>query len=217
MTKPVSKKVTDFFGHHDTKRVSKGETIIQSESSSDKIYFLIKGSVGQADIDSGGNEMIMNIFLPGSFLPLRCIVADEPSPHYYMALRDSIVVPAPKEDVRKFLENEPDVLFDIIKRLYSGMDGLLRKNMQLMSGDAESRILHELIICAERFGQKTDENTYKIPITETELAKYTGLTRETVSRQFSKIKQSYDVEVTRKGIITKSLPEIKNKLGLIDL
>lgn len=217
MTKSISKKVTNFFGQYDTKRIGKGETIIQAGESTDKIYFLIKGSVGQADIDSGGNEMIVNIFLSGSFLPIRCIVTDEPSPHYFVTIRDTVLVPAPKDDVRAFLENEPDVLFDIIKRLYSGMDGLLRKNMQLMSGDAESRILHELVICAERFGEKLDEKTCKIPITETELAKYTGLTRETVSRQFSKIKQKYDVEVTRKGIITKSLPEIKDKLGLVDI
>ena len=43
-------------------------------------------------------------------------------------------------------------MYDGLSRLYTGMEGLLGRIVQLMSGGARSRLLYELAVKCRRFG-----------------------------------------------------------------
>lgn len=202
-------KVSSFFSSYNSQRFDKKQTIIQADSIPDGVFYLIKGKVAQADIDQNGNELIINIFQKHSFFPLSWVLNDIVSSYYFQALTDAVIVRAPKQDVLKFLQENPDVTLDILRRVFSGAEGLLRKNRQMMSGTAKSRVLLELVINFERFGTKTDNGRLHLALGETDLAKHTGLSRETVSRQISTIKKDYGIEVNRQGIIIEDLDQLR--------
>ena len=43
------------------------------------------------------------------------------------------------------LQANPDVVYDLLTRLYRGLDGLLGRMSQLMAGSAKSRLMYELL------------------------------------------------------------------------
>lgn len=209
LSSSTTDKVSSFFTRYNSQRFDKKQTIIQAESIPDGVYYLIRGKVAQTDIDDNGNELIINIFQKHSFFPLSWVLNDAVSCYYYQALTDAVIVRAPKQDVLKFLEENSDVALNILRRVFSGAEGLLRKNREMMSGSAKSRVLLELIINFERFGAKTDNGQLHLALGETDLAKHTGLSRETVSRQISTIKKDYGIEVNRQGITIEDLDQLR--------
>ncbi len=217
MAKDVSQKVADFFSSYKTRRLDKKQTLIQADFEPDGVYYLIKGQVGQCDIDQSGNELIINVFKKGSFFPLKWALDQQASPFYFLTLSSVTYVRAPRHEVIEFLRREPDVVLDVLSRVYSGAEGLLRKNAQLMGGDARSRVLLDLIITFERFGTKTADGDYLIPINEVDLAKHTGLARETISRQIATLKKKHGITVSREGMRVTSIDDIKEELGMSDL
>lgn len=136
-----------------------------------------------------------------------------PNPYVYEAETDIDVRQAPVEDAVKFLKDNPDVTFDLLSRVYRGTDGLLGRMAHLMASSAKSRLMYELIIEAQRFGAKQDDNSHILTIHEKDLAARAGLSRETVSREMTKLKDKNLVEITNKTIIVKDLIALQKKLG----
>jgi len=119
---------------------------------------------------------------------------------------------APAKDTVKFLKTNPDVTFDLLSRVYSGTDGLLRRMAHLMGGSAYSRVLFEILIECQRFGKEQSKG-YLIAIHENELARRAGLSRETVSRELHKIQNLHLVEVNHRGLVIKDVKGVEKELG----
>src|SRR5690606_19512659 len=113
---------------------------------------------------------------------------------------------APKEQVIEFLQQTPAVMYDLLQRMYSGVDGLLLRTRYFMSGSAHNRLITTLLICAKRFGSSpVNSNSVELTITEKELAAQSGLARETISREIKILKEKNLVSLQ------------KNKLRITDL
>ena len=90
-----------------------------------------------------------------------------------------------------------------MSRVYKGTDGLLDRMVHLMSGNAYTQLVTELLIYAKRFGN--GKNTVEVNLTEKDLAAQSGITRETVSREIRMLKN--------KGLVTLT----KNAISIIDV
>ena len=91
-------------------------------------------------------------------------------------------------------------MYDLLQRTYIGTDGVLERLLEMMQGDAESRVLREIDIVKKRFGfELLDEGAHQLlkKIPEMELAERTGLARETVSRAIKKLKASGKLRVQK--------------------
>jgi len=82
-----------------------------------------------------------------------------------------------------------------------------------MGGSARSRILFELIVECARFGEPQADGSQLIPINESELAKRTGLSRETVSREVTKLKAKHLLIHTGQTISVTSIKKLQDELG----
>lgn len=200
MKSGIASKVTHFFANYPVRRYSQGDIILFADNTIPPILSITKGRIAQYDIAENGNKAMLNIFQPPAFLPIMNAINQTPNRHFYEALTDVQVRVAPPEEAVQFLHDNPDVTFDLLARLYIGVDGLLGRITQLMAGTARARLILELSIAAQRFG--VDEGKAKVvKITETQLAQQTGLARETVSRELQKLKQA-GLIATTKGVIT---------------
>lgn len=196
----ITTKLEQFFSEYPQRYYKKGDTLVFADNSVPPVFFLAKGRVGQYDIAETGNKVTLNIFNTSAFFPMSNAINQTPNTHFYEALDEVQVHVAPAEAVVEFLQNNPDVQFDLLARLYRGVDGLLGKLTQLMSGTAYARLLLELTVAARRFGEVQADGSYLVQFTEMQLAQQTGLARETVSRELQKMKQSGVVAHTKQGI-----------------
>lgn len=160
----------------------KGEVFVQAGDIS-PAYFIARGLVTQYDIAKNGSKLVVNIYKPGSFISLASILNNLPSAFFFEAIESTTVHTAPSNEVVQFLQNNPDVVYDALARVTRGSNGLMLRLARAMEGNAEGRILQELLIMQSRFSGSDEV----ISTTDTELAARTGLARETVSRTLKKL------------------------------
>ena len=213
MDKNTAKKIEGFFTQFKHVKYKKDEILVRADDDPSGIFYLVSGNVRKYAISQKGDELVVNIFKPISFFPMSWAINSESNEYFYDALTPVEIYRAPKEKVVEFVKNNPDVLYDLMSRVYRGTEGMLRRMTYLMAGNAYARLLTELVIHAKRFGKK-NENTGKIEIkvSEKELASQAGMTRETVSREMKNLKDKGLVTFDKNILKISNIEELENEL-----
>jgi CRP/FNR family transcriptional regulator len=206
--------VKDFFRSYRLQHFSAGQVLLSNGDAVRDVFYLTEGKVKMYDVTYRGDEVILNVFKPGAFFPMgAAFKPGEENKYVYEAETDVELHMAPLEEALAFLQQHPAVVFDLLGRLYSGLDGLLGRMSHLMSGGAKGRLLYELLIEARRFGKHEAAGRCVLSISEKELASRAGLTRETVSREMHKLKEIGLITVKPKNIVVNDLQIIERLLG----
>lgn len=209
MNEQVSKQLETFFTQFKKQTYKKGEILVRADDDPNGVFYLTEGFVRMYLISMKGDEVVLNIFKPISFFPMSWAINNTKNIYYYEAINEVTVWRAPKEQVIEFIKENPDVLYDLLSRVYRGVDGILTRMAYLMSSNANARLVTELIIAAKRFGKIDEGHGITLAISEKDIGTQAGLTRETVSREMKILKE--------KGLITlkKSVLHI-NDLKLLE-
>ena len=212
----VTSQVQLFFSQYKLRSYSKGQILLLNGDTTNYVYYLVKGKVKQYDVTYRGDEMILNTFKPPAFFPMSLAINKVENPYIYEAETGVDIRQAPAGEVVRFLKSHPDVLYDLLSRVYYGADCLLGRITQLMSGSAQSRLIYELILEARRFGIY-DENKKgcALKITEKDLGAHAGLSRETISREIHKLKTDGMITMRNKSLYISSMRELELKLGQV--
>ncbi len=208
----VAGKVAAFFSAFPKHKFEKGELLVRAEQEPPGVFYLVRGVVSQYDITLAGGTVVVNAFKPESFFPMSCAINNTPNHYFFEAATEVAAHIAPSNAAVAFARKNPDVLFDLLARVYQGADGILRRTAHLMGGNAQTRLQFELVNAACRFGEQQSDGTIFIPFSEDDLAKFVGLARETVSRHVQKFKNTGLVKVNRKGFVC-DLDRLKEQLG----
>ncbi len=211
MNGDIQNKISEFFGKYPAKVAPKGKVIIQAGNDPLGVIFLTKGHVNQYDIASNGEQIVVNVFKPLAFFPMSWAINKTPNQYFFEATSDIEYRLAPAEAAVQFLRDNHDVAFDLLSRVYSGTDGLLRRMAHLMGGSAHTRLLFELRLQSLRFGQPAKGGTIVLKMNERDLAVRAGMTRETVSRELSTLKNI--VVLSREGFLIKDFALLEKELG----
>lgn len=209
----VAKKIENFFGRYPVMTFDKGQILIMPGDDPKHIYHLTEGHVRVYDVSYGGDEIVVNVFKPPAFFPMSWPVAQVPNRYFFETGEKTKAYLAPPQDVLEFVKDNPDVLLDLLARLYSGAEGLTRRMAHLMGGSARSRLLFELIIECHRFGKRQKNGSYNISLSESELGARSGLSRETVNRGINELKKLNLLSVKHSGIILNDINALESRLG----
>lgn len=209
----IKEKIAAFFEHYPLQTYNKRELLLRAEEPVDSIFYIHEGRVSQYDIAPNGNEIVVNVFKPGAFFPMSSAINGTENHYFVEASLKTQVRVAPKAEVVQFLRENPDVTFDLLTRVYRGIDGVLRRMAHLMGGDAQSRLIFELLNATYRFGEQQPGGSIHVQLTEGDLAKHSGLARETVSRLMQELKTADLIEVNHGGISVKSTSDLEARLG----
>lgn len=217
MDQDVNKKIDNFFKQFKHQTFKKCRIFIRADEEPTDIFYLKKGLVKEYTILKKGEELIINIFKPISFFPMSWAINNTQNKYFYEAINDLDMWLAPKDEVINFIKSNPDVLYDLIKRVYKGTDGILKKMSFLMSDNAYAKLITELIIQAKRFGNisTNSEKTGKIElkISEKNLGAQAGITRETVSRKIKFLKDKDLVSLNKNILTIKNIKLLEEELN----
>lgn len=213
MPDDIKAKVARFFTQYPLRTFDKREIIVRAEADLPGVFYLIEGRVSQYDITPSGNEVAVNVFKPGAFFPMSSALNNTPNHYFFEASTKVTAHVAPAADAVQFLKDNPDVTFDLLSRVYRGVDGVLRRMAHLMGGDAKTRLSFELLNAAYRFGDQQQDGSVLIGLSEGDLARHSGLARETISRLIQNLKTAGLVEIDPHGIILKDIRKLEAQLG----
>ncbi len=205
-SKEADKLVREFYGKRrrvfyptDKILISPDEinSLNANDERDDQIFYIEKGRVIQYTINSRGEKVILNIFKEGAFFPMNYALTGKKSKYFFATDGEVMTRQAPTEEVLQFLENNSVVMFDLMSRVASGLEGVFERLGLAMSGSLESRVLAELHLSAERFGYYEDEDggrTLEMPLSVTRLAELVGASREATSRVVNQLIREHKIK-----------------------
>lgn len=209
----IQKKIDAFFAKYRLKSFDRGTVLMFPGEEVKQIFYLSKGTVKQCSASKGGDEVVLNLFKPGAFFPMANTINDIPIKYLLEIESDAEIRVAPKDEVIRFLKQNPDVVYDLLSRVYRGTEGLLGRLEHLMISGAGSRFVYELLIEAKRFGTKTVGGEVVVNTSEKAIGERAGLSRETINREIRKLKDKKLISIKRKAII---IPDIKKLESTLD-
>lgn len=216
MTVAVRNKIDQEFSKYPRRTYPRGQILVFADENPEHVFYLVEGRVREYDVSYRGNEVIVNIFKPVSFFPMSWVVNKTPNKYFYKTEAPTVLHIVPVEAALAFIRSNPDVVLDLLSRVYKGMDGLLGRLVHLMSGTAQSRLIYELITGCHRFGEPTKDGSFVLNASEVDIAARSGLSRETVSREMHKLKDEHLVSTAKGNIFIKSIASLQKKLGTAD-
>jgi len=188
METEVAQKVRKQFSSFPQRTYPKGQILVFADENPEHIFYLVKGKVRKYGVSYGGDEVVVNVFKPGAFFPMSWAINHTGNKFFYKTEEETVLHVVPVEQALAFLRSNPDVMLDLLSRLYRGMEGMLGRSVQLMTGTARSRLIYELIVECQRFGEMGVGGECRLTVSEVDLAARSGLSRETVSREIQKLK-----------------------------
>ncbi len=212
MTTSVEASLDTFFSQFRSYKYKKGEILVRAGDDPSGIFYLTKGRVKEYSISQNGDEYVVNIFKPKSFFPMSWAINGTKNEYFFEAMEDVEAVKTPKEKVVEFIKGNPEVLYDLLSRVYKGVDGILQRMTFFMSGSAYTRLITELIIDAKRFGRK-ENITYILNSTEKDIASQAGMSRETVSREMKLLKDKGLLTFSRNEIVIPNIQRLEEELS----
>lgn len=213
MEPAIQKKLDAFFSQYKQQKFRKGEILIRADSQPSGILYLTKGTVKQYAISAQGVEQILTIYKPYSFFPMMWAINNTSNTHYFEALSEVMVWNAPKDAVVTFIKGDSDILYDLLGRLYRGMGTLLSRIEYFMTGSAYQKVIFTILNTAARFGEKRSETDDVIlHTTHKEIAAFSGLTKETISRESKKLQERGLIENRNHIIIIKNMRKLEAEL-----
>lgn len=175
--------------------------LFQEGDAADRVLVIERGRVKIVSVTLEGREVVLAIRGPGDLLGELAAVDGLPRSAAAVAMEDmeALVVPAPR--FAEFLEDHPAVTYRLLQTVVGRLREADRKRVEFGAYDAIGRVAHRLLELAERYG-RTAGNGIRIdlPLTQEELAGFTGSSREAVSRALRMLRAAGLVETHRMRI-----------------
>jgi len=202
--RPVGEAVTiDFLGRLDTataaefealgsrRRFPAGATLFVEGDPAYEAYVLLAGavkiSVGSAD----GREVVLDVFEPRCLLGELSLIDGRPRSASLVALTPVEVLAFGAGPFNEFLDRHPEALRQLLVEVIDRLRTRVRHQMEFGTGDALGRVCARLIELAERQGERQEcgRVIVRSPISQTDLAAWTGLSREAVVKALRALRQ----------------------------
>ena len=214
METTVIDALEEFFSKYRLRHYPKGQILILDDEVLGYIYYLTSGRVKAYDTSYRGAELILSIYGPYNLFPVAPLV-NKPNRFIYRAQTDIEVRQAPIPDIIKFLQENPKVVYGLMGVLHGRVDEMLHRMSYLMASSAKKRLMYELVLECRYFNLQSEDGTYSLLLSEKEIGSRVGLSRETVSREISKLKREHLVETRPGKIIVLNLVELEKRMKTI--
>jgi len=171
-------------------RLKKGEMLFLSGEPARGLFVVVNGKIRAFQQNVDGREQVMYVDAAGSVLGDVAVFDDGPYPASAMAEGDANVLFIEKDDIRDLCAKYPSLAFAALRLLA----GKVRKHATLV----EALSLHEvgprlaLFLLAEiqnGIFPRNDSMTFRLHVSNQEIASRIGSVRDVVSRALSRLKQ----------------------------
>lgn len=215
MEKRFNTKLNKHFSKHNKTFFEKGSAIIRAGEEPSGAFFLKKGHVKMSYIFENGIEIIFNIFKPGSLFPIIWVVGEVENSYHYQAMTDIEVFKSSKAEVIKLLDKNPDILFELTKRIVIGFDGLLLNMRYILFGNSLLRVSSAIYIMVKRFGKKKAGGKFlvEIKLTHQDIASLSGISRETASIAIKKLERNGIITQKRGHLLVNDIKKLEKSIA----
>jgi CRP/FNR family transcriptional regulator len=179
-----------FLEQYSVRQYKKGDAILQQDATPPSAFVIKQGIVKTYNITSAGEEKPIGFNTSSEVFPLGWVFEKiVTSQYYYEALSDCEVYCVPPTEFLAFLQATPKAMFQVLDRcVWETINHEMRINA-LEQSKASDKVLYTIHYLALCFGRDLQPDIVEIPLplTQQDLANFTGLTRETISAELKKL------------------------------
>ena len=172
------------------RRIRRAETILRAGAAGDEVVVVLDGRVKLTAYGPDRREVVIALRGPGELLGEMAALAGQRRTATAVAVDDVEAGFLHADELRDFLRDHPDAALVMIRMLVRRLSEATRDVVDLATRDSVGRIAKRLLELAAEHGAPTDGGTrIELSLSQDELARWTGATRETVSRALRLMRQ----------------------------
>lgn len=165
------------------KAVPKAQSILHAGAAGDDVVLVLAGRVKLLAYGTEGREVVLAIRGPGELIGEMAALGGQRRTATAIAVDDVEAGYLGADELRAFLLDHPDAALVLIRTLVRRLAEADRDRIDLATQDSVGRVAKRLLELAIDHGAPADHGTrIELSLSQDELASWTGVTRETVSR-----------------------------------
>jgi CRP/FNR family cyclic AMP-dependent transcriptional regulator len=168
----------------------------------------VKVSVGSAE----GKDIVLEVFEAGALLGELSVIDGGPRSATVSALTPIEVLAVAAGSFNDFLDRHPVVLRRLLIDVIGRLRTRVRHQLEFGAGDALGRVCARLADLADRYGApQADAIVLQSPVNQSELAAWTGLSREAVVKALRGLRQLGWIDVQGRLIVVRDPERLRGR------
>ncbi len=189
-----------------------GVTLFHHGDDAGSVLVLLAGRAKVATLSSAGREVIVAVRGPGDLVGEMAAIDDEPRSATVTTLEPVEVLLVPGSAFSAFLERNPRVALVILRMVAGRLRYADAQLADFAANDVVGRVSHRLVELSERFGTPGDERIeIALPLSQEELAAWTGASREAVSKALQLLRSLGIVETGRRHVTVLDIETLRRR------
>lgn len=191
------------------KKYSPYEQIIDRDSSSTDVFFIVRGRARIVNYSVTGREIAFDDLTEGDYFGELSALDNRPRSANVMALVESLLVALPQWTFRQVLERHPAIALEVMTRLANIVRAADERIMDLSTLAAHNRVQAELLRQVRDHGRQRNRGRISpIPV-HSDIASRVSTTRETVARVLNDLARRGIVERTKQALIIHDIASLE--------
>ncbi|MGL4196550.1 MAG: Crp/Fnr family transcriptional regulator [Allorhizobium sp.] len=196
-----------------SRTLSAGESLVDFEDMSKDVFIVQTGEIRAVLRFSVGKEAILGSFKRGDILGEQSAIDDMARSASLMAVSDATVTVIPCIVFHDILRQRSDVALALLQLLSKRIRAMNDRLSELSFLDTKHRLYNTLLRLSRVRGDGGRERIISPPLVHAELAEHIGASRETVSREMSRLAREQLVERTSRAIVLKNPVELSRRIS----
>jgi len=164
------------------RRLPHDEIVVRQGDPLECLYLVTSGVVRISSVTREGREVVVGLLGAGDLFGESALLG-QPSPVQARAVGSTDLVVLPLDHVREVLRHHPSTAEELLRLIASRLHRTSRALEESLSGDLPARLSSRLRDLADAHGvPDRDGIRIRVPLTQEELARMVGATREAVNR-----------------------------------
>lgn len=192
------------------RRWERGATVMSEGDTSDWVLVLTEGRVKVSSHTSGGTEVVLAVRGPGGLLGELTAIDGSPRSATVTALEPiaGVVI----RDFPAFLQRHGGIAVLFTRLVIGRLRDSDRKRVEYGAFDTTGRVATRLIELAERYGEQTSSGVrVALPLSQDELAGWTGASREAVSKALRTLRDRGLIETGRRRVVIHDVEGLRKR------
>ncbi len=196
------------------RRIRRNETILRAGAAGDEVVLVLDGRVKLSAYGPDRREVVIALRGPGELLGEMAALGGQRRTATAVAVDDGEVGFLHADELRDFLHDHPDAALVMIRMLVRRLSEATRDVVDLATRDSVGRIAKRLLELAAEHGAPTAGGTrIELSLSQDELARWTGATRETVSRALRLMRQLGWVATDHRTVTVLDAAALRERVG----
>jgi CRP/FNR family transcriptional regulator, cyclic AMP receptor protein len=192
----------------------RGTALFHERQNADRVLVLLSGCVKLSCLSDDGKEVVLGIRGPGDLLGELSAIDDQPRSATATALEPVEALSVAASDFRAFLGANPRVGLAIMSMLSRRLRDADRKRVEFAADDTMTRVASRIVELSERFGHEASaEVSIDLPISQEELAGWTGCSRDSVVKALQSLRGLGWIETQRRRIVVRDIDALRRHVG----